>query len=139
MSEKRASGVCSYSRKDFPKTPQNLHATHENQTTPNSHLVLGDGAEDSPHDLAGSSFGQAVGDLDYVGHRKRPDASTHRLLQLLHDLIALRNSLLERHKRIHACELQRSMQAGFTSTYFATMDERGMQVYSKGYDDSGFS
>ena len=57
-------------------------------------LVLGDLAQDAPHDLAGTRFREAGGELDDVRRGDRADVVTHPALQLLAQVVvALRAAL----------------------------------------------
>lgn len=47
-----------------------------------AHIILGDLAQDSPHDLSGTRLGQSGGELKLIGLSKRPDLFAHELFQL---------------------------------------------------------
>src|SRR5690606_33512516 len=59
-------------------------------------LVGGNLAQYATHDLAGTGFGQARGELKYLGARKGADLFGHEGGQLLRQFVRLRNSLHQR-------------------------------------------
>src|ERR1700712_4759355 len=68
-------------------------------------FVLGDLAQDAAHDLAGTGFWQAWGELDLVGRGDRADVLAHPGDQFLAQRVGRLNSGHERHISVDALPL----------------------------------
>ncbi|TLD19686.1 hypothetical protein PspLS_09526 [Pyricularia sp. CBS 133598] len=68
--------------------------------------IYNDLSEDSPHDLATSRLGQIRHNVDLLGGRKRPNASSYLQDELVSQIIKLPAFVLDRHKRIDGLTCQ---------------------------------
>jgi hypothetical protein len=58
-------------------------------------LVLGDFAQDAAHDFAGTRFGQAGRELDFIRHGNRADFLADVLREFLFQFFALNDAVLK--------------------------------------------
>ena len=68
-------------------------------------IVLGDLAEDAPHDLAGARLGEARRELDLVGARQRTDFLPHMRHEVLAEFFRTFLARHQRHVAINALAL----------------------------------